>query len=73
MDCLPCIPQALEENVRDLSRPSGSQLHPPPLLSFTAKVKWKTAPCLQALLNNGLIFLPPIIALDKYQVCRIII
>lgn len=37
------------------------------------RLKWKTAPCLQAFLNNGLIFLPPIIALDKYQVCRIII
>lgn len=37
------------------------------------KVKVENRPCLQALWNNGLIFLPPIIALDKYQVCRIII
>lgn len=37
------------------------------------KVKLQDRPCLQALRNNGLIFLPPIIALDKYQVCRIII
>lgn len=37
------------------------------------RLKWKTAPCLQAFLNNGLIFPPLIIALDKYQVCRIII
>lgn len=37
------------------------------------RLKRKTAPCLQAFLNNGLIFPPLIIALDKYQVCRIII